>query len=60
MAVFAEVKNNDIILHTFIGSPDGKDTIRNLHIGHKNKPEELGKEAAEAILEMGGDRFVNN
>lgn len=58
MAVYAEVKNNDIILHSFIGSPDGKDTIRNLHTGNKNKPEELGKEAAESILEMGGDRFL--
>ena len=62
MAVYAEVKDKDkdIILHSFIGSPDGKDTIRNLHIGHKVKPEELGKEAAEAILEMGGDRFIGS
>lgn len=59
IAVYAEIKNNDIILHSYIGSPDGKDSIRNLHIGNKDKPEELGKEAAEAILEMGGERFLN-
>ena len=58
MAVYAEVSEKDIILHSFIGSPDGKDTIRNLHSGHINKPEELGKEAAETILQMGGDRFI--
>ena len=60
MAVYAEVSDKDIILHSFIGSPDGKDTIRNLHSGHTNKPEELGKEAAETILEMGGDRFIGS
>lgn len=60
MAAFAEVTSKDIILHTFIGSPDGTDTIRNIHIGSLNKPEELGKEAAEAILEIGGDRFLNS
>ncbi len=58
LAIHAEVKNNDIILHSFIGSPEGKDTIRNIHIGDKNKPEELGKEAAEAILEMGGNNLI--
>ncbi len=57
MAIYAEVTKDDMILHSFIGSPDGVDTIRNLHIGSKNKPEELGREAAEEILEMGGDRF---
>lgn len=59
MAAFAEVFKDHMILHTFIGSPDGTDTIRNLHTGNLNKPEELGKEAAEAILEIGGDRFLN-
>ena len=58
MAIYAEVSKEDLILHSFIGSPDGADTIRNLHIGNKNKPEELGKEAAEAILEMGGERLL--
>lgn len=58
MAIYADVSDKDIILHSFIGSPDGKDTIRNIHSGNLNKPEELGREAAETILEMGGDRFL--
>lgn len=60
MAIFAEVSKKDIILHSFIGSPDGSDSIRNLHIGNLYKPEELGKEAAETIIEMGGERFIEN
>lgn len=58
MGVFAEVFKEDLILHSFIGFPDGSDTIRNIHSGNLDNPEELGKEAAEAILEIGGERFL--
>ena len=60
MGAYAQVSDKDIILYTYIGSNDGTDSIRNLHSGSLNKPEELGKEAAESILEIGGERFLIN
>lgn len=58
MAAFAQVTDKDIIFHSYIGSRDGADTIKNIHSGSLDKPEELGQEAAEAILEIGGERFL--
>ncbi len=58
MAIYAEVNENDLIVHSFIGMPEGEKSIRNLHVGNRNKPEELGREAAEAILEMGGGEYL--
>ena len=59
MAVHAELKNDMVKLYSFIGTPDGTQTIRNLHTGKPEDAAQLGREAALAIIAAGGRNFLN-
>lgn len=50
MAAHAQVTGDKIILQTFFADDSGKNTIKNIHTGAVEKPEELGEEAAREIL----------
>jgi hydroxymethylbilane synthase len=52
MAAHAEVDGEHMTLHSFYSDMEGKNTVKNMHSGFANKPEALGREAAEEILEM--------
>lgn len=58
MAVHAEIAAEELRLHSFIGTPDGIKTIRNLHTGTTSQAEELGRMAAAAIIAAGGQEFL--
>lgn len=60
MAVNAEVVAGQIRLRSFIGTPDGLQTIRNLHTGNIDQAAELGRAAANAIIEAGGQSYINH
>jgi hydroxymethylbilane synthase len=58
MAVFAAVKNETIMLETFIGEPDGANSMRKTFYGNSNEPEQLGNIAAEELIKLGAKIFI--
>lgn len=59
MAAHAEINGDQIHLHSFIGTPDGKMTLRRLHHGHISQAAELGHKAAGEIIAAGGRAFIS-
>ena len=58
MAVHADVSGDQLILHSFIGTPDGRQTLRRKHTGTIEKAAELGRQAAEEIIAAGGRQYI--
>lgn len=60
MGVFAEVSEDSLKLHSFVGSPDGKSIIKRLHSGKKSEAACIGIRAAEELLDAGAARFMKS
>ncbi len=58
MAVHADVTGDRLILHSFIGTPDGKQTLRRTHTGTIGQAAELGRQAAAEIIAAGGRQYI--
>lgn len=58
MAVHADVNGNQLILHSFIGTPDGRQTLRLTHTGTIEQAAELGRQAAAEIITAGGRQYI--
>lgn len=59
MAVHAEVSGGFIRLHSYIGTPDGRQSLRRLHTGPCSHAAELGHKAAGELIVAGGREFIN-
>ncbi|HNW12531.1 MAG TPA: hydroxymethylbilane synthase, partial [Candidatus Rifleibacterium sp.] len=59
MAVHADVTGDRLILHSFIGTPDGKQTQRRTHTGTIGQAAELGRQAAAEIIAAGGRQYIS-
>ncbi len=59
MAVHADVSGDQLILHSFIGTPDGRQTLRRTHTGTIEQAAELGRQAAAEIIVAGGRQYIS-
>lgn len=60
MAVHAILDQNSITLHSFVGTPDGKNIIRRCHHGQACQAAELGYKAAAEMLAAGAGQFITS
>lgn len=59
MAAHAVIDGDQLQFHSFIGTPDGRKTLRRLHIGACSQAEEIGHLAASEIIAAGGRDFIS-
>jgi hydroxymethylbilane synthase len=60
MAVHAIIQDQQISLHSFVGSPDGSRILRRCDHGQTDQAEKIGKMAAEAMLSAGAASLLAN
>jgi len=58
MAVHAVIDSENITLHSFAGTPDGKNILRKTHQGRIEAAAKLGTAAAEDMLAAGAGEFI--
>lgn len=58
IGVYSKIKGNDLEMEGMVGSLDGKVVLRALKIGDITKPEKLGQELADALIEKGAAEIL--
>ena len=58
MAVHADITGDHLVLHSFIGTPDGRQTMRQTHTGAIEQAAGLGRQAAAEIIAAGGRQYI--
>lgn len=60
MAVHAIIEGDSLTLHSFAGTPDGRNIIRRCHHGQVLQAAELGYKAAAEMLAAGAGQFITS
>jgi len=58
MAVHAEIDGEELKLHSFVGSADGTQVIRNYHHGKTAQAAKIGSSAGEEMLAAGAAKLI--
>lgn len=58
MGVHAEIEADKLRLHSFVGSADGTEVIRNYHLGKIQQAAEIGHTAGEEMLAAGAAKLI--
>jgi hydroxymethylbilane synthase len=58
IGALAELRNGKLHLDAIVADPDGSKLLRESRDGDLNRPEQLGDEVGEALLQRGGDEIL--
>jgi hydroxymethylbilane synthase len=58
VGAWARIENGELVLDAAVLSPDGSDCLRRQAAGSADRPEELGRDLAAALIADGADRIL--
>jgi hydroxymethylbilane synthase len=58
VGAWARIENRELVLDAAVLSPDGSDCLRRQAAGRADRPEELGRNLAAALISDGADRIL--
>lgn len=58
LGAFAEVRNNRLLLHASVLSPEGKTKIQTSEVGDPTSPDELGSKVAQKLMNTGATSLI--